>query len=294
MHASNRFLPPDTAARVRRLELRARKVVEGFLSGLHRSPYFGQSIEFLQHRQYVPGDELRHIDWKVYARQDRLHIKQYEEETNFRCTILVDASASMAYGKKDHTKFDYAAQLAAAFALLVGRQQDAAGLVVFADRVIHRINASVRRNQLVRVLEALDGVQAADATDFAGVLREITESLPKRGVIILLTDLFDAGSQPLQALSQLRARGHDCILIQVLDRDEIDFDFSGPTRFEGLESSVQLPCNPRSLREGYLEALRVFLDSVKQACGNLGMSYHLAPTDRPASEVLAAVTAARS
>jgi uncharacterized protein (DUF58 family) len=294
MSASSKYLPPETAARVRRLELKARRIVEGFLSGQHRSPYFGQSVEFLQHRPYVPGDELRHIDWKVWARQDRLHIKQYEEETNFRLSLLVDASASMAYGAGEQQKFDYAAQLAAALALLVQHQQDAVGLVTFADRVLKQIPASNARHQLLRIMEALQGTTPQDAADLSSLFASVGELLPRRGLVVVISDVLDGGPQPLAGIGRLRAAGQDCILLHVLHADELEFPFNGATRFEGLESSEFLNCNPRALREGYLEALHAFLERTKRGCANLSVDYHLARTDRPAGEVIAAVAAARS
>jgi len=294
MPASSKFLPPETAARVRRLELKARRIVEGFLSGQHRSPYFGQSVEFLQHRPYVPGDELRHIDWKVWARQDRLHVKQYEEETNLRLSLLVDASASMAYGQGDARKFDFAAQLAAALALLVQHQQDAVGLVTFAGRVLKQVPASNARHQLLRILEALQGTTPQDAADLSGLFGAVGELLPRRGVVVVISDMLDAGNQPLAGIGRLRAAGHDCILLHVLHPDELDFPFSGATRFEGLEIAQHLNCDPRALREGYLTALHEFLERTKRGCANLSIDYHLARTDRPAGEMIAAVAAARS
>jgi uncharacterized protein (DUF58 family) len=285
-------LRPEVTTRIRRLELTARRVVEGFLSGMHRSPYFGQSIEFLQHRQYTPGDEIRHIDWKVYARQDRLHIKQYEEETNLRLTLLVDRSASMAYGDGQSNKFDYSASIAASLAYLALRQKDAAGLITFDTAVRASVPAKGNQQQLTRILSVLDSVGANGPTDLTRVARKVAQAIPKRGLVVIISDLLGV-DQLVEGLRVLRQRGHDVALFQVLHDDELDFEFDGATRFEGLETDDFLNCNPRALRDGYLDALNAFLDQTKKACGRLSIEYMLVRTSQPLDAVLAKFLATR-
>ncbi|TWT51160.1 VWA domain containing CoxE-like protein [Rubripirellula amarantea] len=293
MPDSKRYLRPEVTGRIRRLELTARRVVEGFLSGMHRSPYFGQSIEFLQHRQYTRGDEIRHIDWKVYARQDKLHIKQYEEETNLRLTLLVDRSASMAYGDGDSNKFDYSASIAASLAYLALRQKDGCGLFTFDTEVRSSVPARSNQQQLTRILALLDSVGADGRTDLPKVAKQVAQAIPKRGLVVVISDLLGVDNL-MEGLRVLRQRGHDVALFHVLHSDELDFEFNGSTRFEGLESDDFLNCNPRALREGYLEALNEFLSETKKSCGRLSIDYVGVRTSDPLDAVLARFLAART
>jgi uncharacterized protein (DUF58 family) len=282
-------LPPEAVKRVARLELRARQIVEGFLSGAHRSPYFGQSVEFVQHRQYVAGDDVRHVDWKVWARQDRLVIKQYEEDTNLRCALLVDASASMRYGRGALNKFDYACTLAACIAYLVLRQQDAVGSVLFDNRIRSRVPYRTARNHLNAILASLEETQPAEKTDLDAIFKEVVEIFPKRGLMVLVSDLLGAEESTLRGIDTLRRAGHDVMVLHVLDDDELDFPFADPTRFEGLESADTLTCNPRALREGYLEALERFLDRVRRACAASKSDYLLMRPSQAPDAVLARI-----
>ncbi|MAI33863.1 MAG: DUF58 domain-containing protein [Planctomycetaceae bacterium TMED240] len=283
---------PEVTTRIRRLELKARRVVEGFLSGMHRSPYFGQSIEFLQHRQYTRGDEIRHIDWKVYARQDRLHIKQYEEETNLRLTLLVDRSASMAYGEGDLNKFDYAASIAACLGYLALRQKDATGLSTFDTEIRGTVPAKSNQQQLPRILSMLDSVGADGRTDLTRVAKQVAQGIPRRGLVIIISDLLGVDNL-MDGLRVLRQRGHDVALFHVLHDHEMDFQFNGATRFEGLETEEFLNCNPRALREGYLQALEEFLNTTRRACGRLSIEYMQVRTSEPLDAVLAKFLATR-
>ena len=292
MPDSKRYLRPEVTTRIRRLELKARRVVEGFLSGMHRSPYFGQSIEFLQHRQYTRGDEIRHIDWKVYARQDRLHIKQYEEETNLRLTLLVDRSASMAYGDGDLNKFDYSASIAACLSYLALRQKDATGLYTFDTELRGTVPAKSNQQQLTRILSMLDSVGADGRTDLTRVAKQVAQGIPRRGLVLVVSDLLGVDNLA-EGLRVLRQRGHDVVLFHVLHDDEMDFQFNGATRFEGLENDDFLNCNPRALREGYLEALREFLTDTRRACGRLSIEYMQVRTSEPLDAVLAKFLATR-
>ena len=287
MPDSKRFLHPEALKRITRLDLRARHIVEGFLSGMHRSPYFGQSIEFLQHREYTFGDDLRHVDWKVWAKQDRFYVKQYEEDTNMRCTLLTDVSASMRYGNQAMNKYEYGSTIAVSLAYLVLKQQDSVGCVSFDDDVRMTVPQRTRRNHLDSIIQALDVSKPEQKTDIYQVLRHVTETYPRRGLIVLISDLLVDRKGLFRGLRLLRSRGHDVMVFHVMDDDELDFPFTGPTRFEGLEIPDQLRCNPRALREGYLEALNAYLDEVRRGCVRHNVDYALVRTSEPLDAALA-------
>lgn len=263
---SRRFLQPEAVARISRLELQARNVVEGFLSGLHRSPYFGQSVEFVQHREYVAGDDPRRIDWKAWSKTDRYYIKQYEEETNLRCTLLVDVSESMQFGTQALNKYEYACAVAASLAYLLLRQQDSVGLTSFDSAVRAEVPSRSRRNHLHAVLAALDAQNPAEKTDIYHILAKVADQQTQRGMIVLISDMFVPRDGLFKGLKLLRHRGHDVLLLQIMDDEELDFNYSGTTRFEGLEAAGELVCDPRALREGYLAALQDFLDQLRRHC----------------------------
>jgi uncharacterized protein (DUF58 family) len=250
MPDSKNYLHPEAIRRIASMELRARNVVEGFLSGMHRSPYFGQSVEFVQHRQYVPGDDLRHIDWKVWGRQDRLYVKQYEEDTNLRCTLLVDASASMAYGRGPLSKFDYAATIAACMAYMSLRQQDSVGLTVFDQKIRTKLPWRTSRSHLQTIYKSLEQSPVTDKTDLTKVFREISDTYPKRSLMVIASDFLGSERETLKGLTALRSSGHDILVFHIMDDDELDFPFNDPTRFEGMETIDTLTCNPRALRDG--------------------------------------------
>ncbi|MFO0013319.1 MAG: DUF58 domain-containing protein [Planctomycetota bacterium] len=293
MPDSKNYLHPEAIRRIASMELRARNIVEGFLSGMHRSPYFGQSVEFVQHRQYVPGDDLRHIDWKVWGRQDRLYIKQYEEDTNLRCTLLVDGSASMSYGRGPLNKFDYAATIAACLAYLSLRQQDSVGLTVFDQDVRTRLPWRSSRAHLKTIYRSLQQTQPEDKTDLTKVFREINDTYPKRSLMVIASDFLGSEKESLRGLGSLRKAGHDILVFHILDDDELDFPFNDPTRFEGLETIDHLTCNPRALREGYLESLERFLNRIRHACASLRIDYQLIRTSRNVDAALTAYLSAR-
>ena len=285
---SKRFLHPEAIKRISRLELRARHIVEGFLAGMHRSPYFGQSVEFLQHRQYTRGDDPRYVDWKVWAKQDRLYVKQFEEETNLRATLLVDVSASMRYGSGPLDKYEYASTVAASLAYLLLWQQDAVGCLAFDEAPRAIVPQRTHRGHLNAVILALDASPPASKTDLYTILHRVAETYPKRGLIVLVSDLFVQREGLFRGLKLLRSRGHDLLVFHVLDDDELDFPFSGPTRFEGLESAEHLNCNPRALREGYLSALEAYLDEVRRGCTRNRADYVLLRTSDPLDAALTA------
>lgn len=293
MTDSKNYLHPEAIRRIASMELRARNIVEGFLSGMHRSPYFGQSVEFVQHRQYVPGDDLRHIDWKVWGRQDRLYIKQYEEDTNLRCTLLVDGSASMRYGRGALNKFDYAATIAACLAYLSLRQQDSVGLTLFDQEVRTKLPWRSSRTHVQTICRSLQQTQPEDKTDLTKVFREINDTYPKRSLMVITSDFLGSEKESLRGLGSLRKAGHDILVFHVLDDDELDFPFNDPTRFEGMETVDHLTCNPRALREGYLEALERFLNRIRHACASLRIDYQLIRTSRNVDAALTAYLSAR-
>src|SRR5262245_18866520 len=284
--ASKRSLHPEVIKRIGRLEIRARHIVEGLLSGMHRSPYFGQSVEFRQHREYVPGDDLRRVDWKVWAKQDRLYVKQYEEDTNLRCCLLVDVSESMAYGNGPLTKVDYAITSAAALAYLLLRQQDAVGCTVFDAGIRQTIPLRTSTSHLNTIVRALETKEAKNKTNMSQVLSRVAETYPRRGMMILVSDLFVEPDDLLRGLRLLRQLGHDVLVLHVLDDDELDFPFANPSRFEGLETDEQLTCNPRALREGYLQALEQFLTTVRRGCARDKVDYALIRTRTPLDAAL--------
>ena len=291
IRGSRRYLRPDAIARIARLELRARAVVEGVLAGLHKSPFKGQSVAFLQHREYAPGDDLRRVDWKVWARQDRLTVKEFEEETDLRLTLLVDGSASMDYAADRPAtprlgKYDYAATLAASLAWLALAHGDAVGCTVFDDHARAAVPARTARSHLGEIVELLERPRAGRATAFAPVLREIAETLPPRGLVAIVTDLLGDRDGIFQGLRLLRKRGHDLVLLHVMDDDELDFPFAGATRFEGLELPEQVACNPRALRAGYLEALATFLGETRRRAAAVKCDYALVRTGEPLDAAL--------
>ena len=280
-----KYLDPAVLSRIHRLDLRTRLIVEGFMAGLHRSPYLGLSVEFAQHREYVPGDDTRHIDWKVYSRTDRYYVKQYEEETNLRCTFLVDVSESMKYAgaarsKDGLNKFHYAACVAASLALLLANQQDAPGLVTFDEDVVSIVPPSSSPGvvkTIVRHLEAASGSLKAK-TDLERVCLKVGEKLGRRGLVCLVSDLLVDEDGLMRGLVRLAHHGHDLAVLHVLDEEELAFPFEGNTRFRGLEAMGELTGEARSLRDGYLESLRRFLADVKRRCVANRIGYELIST----------------
>ena len=290
------YLDSKTLDRIKRLDVRARLVVEGFITGQHRSPYHGFAVEFATHREYAPGDDIRHIDWKVWSKTDRLYIKEYEEETNLKCTILLDCSKSMRYGSPypgplpgaegGWSKFDYAATGAASLAYLLQQQQDAVGLVTFNTRVVKNLPASSHPNHLKLMLHELQETQVDDQTDVAQVFPELARQTRRRGMVVLFSDLFMDIPTLAESLKQFRLRRHEVILFHVMHDDELTFPFQDNTLFKGLESPVQLHTEPRALRRSYLEAVERFLAEVRKTCAATGVDYVLMNTKEPLDAVL--------
>lgn len=282
------YLDPQTLAKLQGLELKARLIVEGYVSGLHKSPYQGFSVEFAEHREYVPGDDLRYVDWKVYGKTDRYYLKQYEEETNFACHILVDASESMAYRSEwaAVSKWEYAQYIAAALAYLVTQQQDAVGLATFDTQLRDFLGASSRPSHLKQFLYLLDRTPTEGETALGPILHDLAERIKKRGLVIVLSDLFDDPDSLLLGLKHFRYRRHDVSLMQIIDPAEQDFPFEDPTLFKGLEGLPERMTEPRSLRRAYREEFEEFLRRVRYGCRNLHMDYLLLRTDQPLDAAL--------
>jgi len=280
-------LRPEELSRVSRLEVKARHIVEGFLSGLHRSPYFGQSVEFVQHREYVPGDDVRRIDWKAWSKTDKYYIKLYEEDTNLRTTLVVDLSESMQFGSGDITKYEYACTLAAALSYLLLRQQDSVGLVTFDEQIRSIVETRSRKNHLHALLTALANESPAKKTNMFDILREVAEKKSYKGMVVIISDLFVDRAGLFRGLQLLRHRGHDVLIFHVLDDQELDFAYTGTTKFEGMEAMGDLVCNPRSLREGYLEAMAAFLDELRRTCARSVIDYQTIRTSEHIDATLA-------
>mgnify|MGYP003384761808 CR=1 FL=1 len=286
MVSSHKHLKPEVIARVARLEIKARQIVEGFLSGGHRSPYFGQSVEFVQHREYVPGDDVRRIDWKVWSKTDKVYVKLYEEDTNLRTTLIVDLSESMQFGSKAATKYDYGCTIASTLAYLLLRQQDSVGLVAFDEAIRTRVPPHSKRTHLNDILAALEAEEPQQKTDMFDVLRHVAEEQGRRGMIVLVSDLLVPRPGLFKGLKMLRHRGHDVLVFHVLDDEELDFNFAGTTKFEGMEELGDILCDPRSLREGYLAAMHTYLDELRRFCAQQVIDYRTVRTSEHIDAVL--------
>lgn len=261
------YLRPDVIQQVKRLDLKARFIVQGFLAGLHSSPYHGFSAEFSEHRKYEWGDDLRMIDWNVYGKTDRFYVKKYQAETNLDCYLLVDCSASMGYAGGDRmTKMDYAICLAAALGTMAIGQQDAVGLLTFDSRVRSFLPPKTKRSHLLNLLGQLARTTPAGETDLAAALHDAAARIKKRGLVVLLSDLLGEQEKVVEALHHLRFGGHDLIVFQVLDASEVRFDFDGPVRFEDPETAEQVDANPQAIRAAYLQALQEFIDEYRRQC----------------------------
>ena len=292
--AEQRFLDPQVLARISGLELKARTIVEGFLSGLHRSPLKGFSVEFAEYRQYLPGDDLSTIDWKVFARTDRHYVKKYEEETNLRAYLFLDVSASMSYGSGPMTKFEYGSCLAASLAYLMRRQRDSAGLITFDNRVRTLLPPSSRPGQLRSLLLALDRQEVGTVTDSGPPLHHLADSLDKRGLIVLISDLLDDPARVVDGLKHFRFRGSDVLVFQVLDHAELTFPFDRPVTFEDLETGQQVSANPSTVRAQYLAAIEAHIETYRRDLQSAGIDYRLLDTSEPLDLALLSFLAVRS
>lgn len=281
---ADKYLDFDVLARISSMELLAKTVVEGFLLGLHRSPFRGFSVEFAEYRQYVPGDEIKYIDWKVFAKSDRYYLKQFEEETNLACHILVDCSASMNYPQDPQTgfsKFDYAARLAACLSYFIMRQRDAVGLALFDTKIRTILPPRVRPSHLQHILTELENARPGGETNVAVPLHTLAEGLKRRGMVILISDLLDDPKTVLSALQHFAFQGHSVLVLQVLDPSEIDFTFHSLTEFTDMESGEAMLVSPEGMRSTYLEEMRRFLTAYEKGCASLKADYRLFNTRMP-------------
>jgi len=297
-----RLLDPDALAKIHRLELIARGLVEGFVSGRHRSPYKGFSVEFAEHRQYVPGDDIRDLDWRVYAKSDRYYIKQYIEETNLRSVILLDCSGSMAYrgheaaqhNGKRLSKFEYGRFLAASLAHLMINQQDAVGLVTFDTDVRRYIPSRSRISHLRAVLSELVQAEPGSESALAPVFHDIAERAHRRGMIVIISDLFDDATEIINALHHFRYRKHEVLVLHVMAEEELTFPFSRWSQFRDLELDTRrVQLDPRSVRASYLEHVREFIHTIREGCGRMDVDYVQLSTKRSFAVALAHYLASR-
>ncbi len=275
------ILTPDIISRLNNLSLKARFVVEGFIVGLHKSPYHGFSVEFSEHRAYGAGDEIRHVDWKLWGKTDRFFIKQFEEETNLKSYLLVDQSLSMTYKSKNMTKLEYAQILAASLGYLMLKQQDAVGLTLFDDRIRVNIPARSKRSHLNIILSQMQNITAGPETTIAPVLHKTAEAIKKRGLIILISDLFDDPDKVLSGLQHFRYKGHEVIVFHVLDPQEITLDFTQRTRFRDMESGEEIVTDPWHIQSDYQKSMEQFCDYIKSNCRQKNIDYVQLSTDLP-------------
>jgi uncharacterized protein (DUF58 family) len=287
------YLNPDAVSRAQALGLKARSVVEGLRVGDHKSPYRGFSVEFVQHREYVPGDDLRHIDWKGYGRSERYTIKQYEQETNFAAHLLVDASRSMVYGDGETNKLEYAKTLAAVLAYLVIHQRDSVSLNVFDAGWRDRLPAGGQPGHVQTILHTLESVAPQDKTAIGPLLHDLASQVRRRGLVFLISDCFDEVASLLGGLQHLRFGGHEVIVFHVLHPDEVDFPFDGMVKFDAVEEKRELLTRPHLIRPAYLRALQKYLQDFQAGCERNRCDYVLLNTARPLSEALTAYLARR-
>ncbi len=289
-----RFLNPTVLAQISDLELRAKTTVEGFLNGLHKSPYRGFSVEFTEYRHYNPGDDIRHIDWKVFARSEKYYIKQYEDETNVRCQILLDVSASMGYASGEVSKLEYGKTLAAALAYFMMGQRDAVGLITFDDQIREYVPARYRRQHLMQILRTLNHVKIGSQTDLQKPVADLAFSLSKKGLIILISDLLDEEENVIKGLQQLRFKGNDLIVFHTLDDAELTFPFDKMTEFVDAESQETLAVAPKAVQKAYLEEIEKFCSFYRQQCQLNGIDYCLLNTKEPLDMALSSYLSRRA
>ena len=289
------ILEAEDITSLQNLQLYARTVVEGFTTGQHASPHKGFSVEFRQHRPYVHGDDIRRLDWKIFGRADRFYIREYDEETNLRATLVLDASGSMGYrGTKGVLKFDYARKLAAAMAYLLMSQQDAVGLITFDSKIRDIIPNQTRITHLHHVLETMIKTEPGKDTALAPVLESLAQRLKRRGLVILISDFFDDPVAILKAIGVLRKKGHEIIAMQLWDRDEIEFPFGQWSRFENLEKEDDaLLLDPATIRQRYLEVQKNFQEQLKEGFRKHQVDYLPLPTDEPHAAALRSYLALR-
>jgi uncharacterized protein (DUF58 family) len=292
--ASRKYLDPVFLSKLANMDLVARCAVEGFFSGLHPSPFHGFSVEYSDHREYHPGDELKFVDWKVFGRSDKLYIKQFQQETSTTVYILLDSSKSMSFaGDGRVSKLDYGSFLTAALTYLMLGQADSASLVLFADKVTQKIPPRSKRTHLNTILAALQYNRGAGRTNLAGVLHTIAETTRRRGLVILISDLLDDEADIYKGLAHLKFLKHDVIVFHTMDHQELNLDYEGLIQFEDLESKERMQTFPQSLRDAYRDRVRAFLDDMERTTGNSNIDYCLLDTSQPLDRALMAYLAKR-
>ena len=290
-----RFVDPAIIARLGTMELKARTVVEGFLSGLHRSPYKGFSVEFAEYRQYIRGDDLSTLDWKVYARTDRHYVRKFEEDTNVECHLLLDVSGSMAYrGASPMSKQEYGSVLAGSLAFLMNRQRDATGLIAFDDRIVFRMPASARPGHLHTLLLGLERLEPGRRSDVGRPLHQLAEALLKRSLVVLISDLLDEPDPIIKGLQHLKFRGSDVVVFQVLDPHELTFPFKSAARFRDVESREEVTTEPANVRTSYLREMAGLTLQYSRALRGAGIDYVQLDSSQPLDFALLAYLDARS
>ncbi|MBL4581173.1 MAG: DUF58 domain-containing protein [Gammaproteobacteria bacterium] len=294
MSESLNFLDPTILAGLDNLELRARVVVEGFLSGLHKSPHRGFSVEFNDYRHYQRGDDMRHIDWKLYARSEKFYIKQYEDETNVRCMVVLDTSASMSYSSGGASKLEYGITLASALAYFINRQRDAVGLITFDEKVNEYLPAKCRQPHLMRILRTLAQIKPGKKTNAVKPLTDLAASLNKKSIVILITDMLDDEERVIKTLQTLRGMGNDVIVFHVIDDAELNFTFNEASEFVDMESNETFITTPAAIRSAYLENLNEFLLFCKTRCQKSGVDYCLLNTSKPLDAALSSYMSKRA
>jgi len=279
MESYQRFLNPEVLAKLKRIDLKARLVVEGFLTGLHRSPFKGFSQEFAEYRSYMPGDEPKRIDWKVYGKTDRFFIREYEEETNLKAYILLDASGSMSYSSDKVTKLEYASYLAASLAYLLIKQRDSVGVVTFTSKLNTYIPPRSSPAHLPVLLQAIDKIKPGGDTNLANTFHQLAEKIKRRGFVIIISDLFDDKEQVLSALRHFRHKKHEVLVFHILDKNELDFSFSQPLILHDLETSKEITLDPRVIRKDYQKTVNEFFSDFKRRCREHLIDYHQITTN---------------
>jgi uncharacterized protein (DUF58 family) len=277
---------PTVLAQYSRLALRAREVVEGLLGGGHKSPFKGISVEFAEHRQYYPGDEIRHLDWRVLGKTDRLFIKEFEEETNLQAYFAVDASGSMAYAGSGPTKYDYASEVAVTLAYLLLQQRDAVGLFLHDHEVRAALPPSTQTGQWLRLARSLEDHRPAGESSLGPFWQRLAERIPRRSMVVLISDAFAPLPEVLLGLRRFRHARHEVLLLQVVAPEEIDFPFRRGTRFRGLEDGRQITIDPQRFRADYRRAFDEFIERLRHEAGRMGVDHYLLRTDRPVAEAL--------
>ena len=289
-----KYLDPEALGRLKNLSLAARLEVEGFFAGMHKSPHRGFSVEFAEHREYTPGVDPRHIDWKVFGRRDKLYVKQYEEETSLRCYIVLDKSNSMSYGQVGGiNKLEYANFLAASLAYLIAFQHDAVGLITLDDEVRDMVPPRQGAGHLRGLMDHLEAIEPGGETSLAGSFHQLAERIKRRSVVIIISDLFDDPDAVVSGLKHFRHRKHDVIVFQTLDPDELSFPFDDVSRIEDMETGRQITSDPRAFRASYLEELERFLDTIREGCLSSRIDYSVAETGTPFGQFLGAYLARR-